>query len=208
MVTPACPPRVSVVMSVRDGEAFVAAALTSILRQTMTDFECVVIDDGSSDGTPALLERAASQDARLRLVRREGGGGLVAALNHGCSLARAPLIARMDADDVALPDRLARQLERLARQPSLVVLGAAAIFVDAQDRPLPVLRALAWPGLGWATLAQRSPAGADRVLRALSFFTRAGLLRRIRQRAARALGRAEAPRGAYDDYRSAPGARA
>jgi glycosyltransferase involved in cell wall biosynthesis len=124
-------------MSVRDGEAFVAAALTSILRQTMTDFECVVIDDGSSDGTPALLERAASQDARLRLVRREGGGGLVAALNHGCSLARAPLIARMDADDVALPDRLARQLERLARQPSLVVLGAAAIFVDAQDRPLP-----------------------------------------------------------------------
>lgn len=137
MVTPACPPRVSVVMSVRDGEAFVAAALTSILRQTMTDFECVVIDDGSSDGTPALLERAASQDARLRLVRREGGGGLVAALNHGCSLARAPLIARMDADDVALPDRLARQLERLARQPSLVVLGAAAIFVDAQDRPLP-----------------------------------------------------------------------
>ena len=73
-----------------------------------------------------------------------------------------------------------------------------------QAIPLPVLRALAWPGLGWATLAQRSPAGADRVLRALSFLTRAGLLRRLGLRGARALGRAEAPRGAYDDYRQTP----
>jgi len=131
-------------MSVRDGEAFVATALASILRQTLTDFECVVIDDGSSDNTPALLEHAASQDRRLRLVRQPGSG-LVAALNLGCSLARAPLIARMDADDVALPDRLERQLERLSRQPSLVVLGAAALFVDAQDRPLPADPTLTGP---------------------------------------------------------------
>ena len=124
-------------MSVRDGGAFVAAALASILAQTLTDFECIVIDDGSRDGTPALLQRAARADARLRLVRQEGAAGLVAALNLGCSLARAPLIARMDADDVALPDRLARQLERLAREASLVVLGGAALFVDAQDRLLP-----------------------------------------------------------------------
>lgn len=131
------PPRVSIVMSVRDGEAFVAAALASLAGQTLQDFECIVIDDGSRDGTPALLERAARHDTRLRLVRQEGGRGLVAALNLGCSLARAPWIARMDADDVALPGRLARQLERLAREPALVVLGGAAIFVDAQDRLLP-----------------------------------------------------------------------
>ena len=83
-----------------------------------------------------------------------------------------------------------------------------ALLRQGQAIPLPLLRALAWPGLGWATLAHRSPAGAQRLLRALSFLARAELLRRIRQRAARALGRAEAPRGAYDDYRSAPGARA
>lgn len=130
-------PRVSVVMSVRDGEAFLAAALASLARQTLRDFECIVIDDGSRDRTPALLEQAARDDPRLRVRRQEGGKGLVAALNLGCSLARAPLIARMDADDVALPDRLERQLERLARQPSLVVLGGAALFVDAQDRLLP-----------------------------------------------------------------------
>ena len=124
-------------MSVRDGEAFVAAALTSILGQTVSDFECVVVDDGSRDRTPAILARAASLDPRMRLVRREGGGGLVGALNLGCSVARAPLIARMDADDVSLPERLARQLARLAREPSLVVLGGAALFVDAQDRLLP-----------------------------------------------------------------------
>jgi hypothetical protein len=73
-----------------------------------------------------------------------------------------------------------------------------------QAIPLPVLRALAWPGLGFATLARRSPGAAQGVLRALSFVTREGLPRRIGQRVARALGRAEAPRGAYDDYRVAP----
>jgi hypothetical protein len=130
-------PRVSVVMSVRNGEAFLAAALASVMRQTMRDFECIVIDDGSHDGTPTLLAHAARDDARLRVLRQDGGQGLVAALNLGCSIARAPLIARMDADDVSLPDRLERQLERLARQPALVVLGGAALFVDAQDRLLP-----------------------------------------------------------------------
>ena len=74
-----------------------------------------------------------------------------------------------------------------------------------QAIPLPLLRALAWPGLGWATLARRSPAGAARLLRVLSFLTRAGLLRRIGVRTARLLGRAEAPRGAYDDYRPTRG---
>lgn len=137
-------------MSVRDGEAFVAAALASLTGQTLTDFECIVIDDGSTDATPALLAQAADQDRRVRLVRLEGGRGLVAALNLGCSLARAPLIARMDADDVALPDRLARQLQRLERSPSLVVLGGAALFVDAQDRPLPADPTPTGPG----TLAQ------------------------------------------------------
>ncbi|MEN9419483.1 MAG: hypothetical protein RI988_3103 [Pseudomonadota bacterium] len=131
------PPRVSVIMSVRDGEAFVAAALQSIRTQTMPDFECVVVDDGSRDRTPAILAAAAAQDARLRVVHAAPPGGLVAALNLGCAMARAPLLARMDADDVALPQRLAQQLERLAHDTRLVVLGGAALFVDAQDRLLP-----------------------------------------------------------------------
>ncbi len=75
-----------------------------------------------------------------------------------------------------------------------------------QAIPLPALRALAWPAMGWAVLARRHPKGAERALRALCFLTRAGLLRRIGLRTARALGRAEAPRGAYDDYRRVPAA--
>lgn len=131
------PPAVSVVMPVRDGARFVGAALTSIRRQTLRDVEIIVVDDGSADETPAVLDRHAGEDGRIRLLRQEGAGVAVA-LNAGIGAARGELIARMDADDIALPDRLARQLDHLDRHPSLAVLGTDTIRVEADGRRLRV----------------------------------------------------------------------
>ena len=117
-------PRVSVVMPVFDGERYLEEALDSILGQSLGDFELIVIDDGSTDGTAGILEERARRDERLHLFHEEHRG-LIAALNQGCGLARGTYIARMDADDVAMPDRLERQVAFLDRHPAVAVLGGA-----------------------------------------------------------------------------------
>ena len=122
-------PRVSVVMPVRDGERFLREALDSTLAQTFADFELIVVDDGSSDATPEILTEAAQRDSRLR-VRWQEPGGLTVAINAGCALAQAPLIARMDADDVMLPDRLERQVAYLDAHPDVALLGGGVVLVD------------------------------------------------------------------------------
>src|SRR5262249_28112057 len=99
-------PVVSVIMAVFDAAPWVGAAIQSLLPQTLTDFELIVIDDGSTDATAEVL--AAFVDPRLRVERR-ARAGLTRSLNRALELARAPLVARLDADDVALPERLARQ---------------------------------------------------------------------------------------------------
>jgi glycosyltransferase involved in cell wall biosynthesis len=116
------PPRVSVMLPVRDAEATLPACLDSLSGQTLRDHEVVAVDDGSRDGTPALLQRAARRDARLRTVTLPRSG-LVAALNAALAHCRAPLVARMDADDVAHPERLARQARRLEDDARTHVLG-------------------------------------------------------------------------------------
>ena len=122
-------PRVSVVMPVRDGERFLREALGSILAQTLEDVELVVVDDGSSDSTPAILEESAGRDGRVRVHRQEPGG-LTAALNAGCALAQAALIARMDGDDVMLRDRLERQAAFLDDHPEVALLGGGIVLID------------------------------------------------------------------------------
>ena len=121
---PASPhPRVSVLLPVfNDGER-IGRAVDSILGQTFTDFELVVIDDGSTDQTDAELSARAA-DARLRVIRHEENVGLVASLNHGLSLCRGELIARLDADDWAFPTRLARQVAEFDARPELVLCGS------------------------------------------------------------------------------------
>jgi glycosyltransferase involved in cell wall biosynthesis len=128
-------PAISVVMPVRDGERFLREALDSILTQTLSELELIVVDDGSVDATPRILEEVAQRDARLR-VRRQEPGGLTAALNVGCSLARAPLIARMDADDVMLPRRLERQADFMAAHLDAAVLGGGIVLTDENGREL------------------------------------------------------------------------
>ena len=128
-------PRVSVVMPVRDAERFLREALDSILAQTLADLELIVVDDGSADSTPAILEEAAGRDPRVRL-RRQEPGGLTVALNAGCALARAPLIARMDGDDVMLADRLERQAAFLDEHHDIALLGGGIVLVDEDGREI------------------------------------------------------------------------
>ncbi|UYO38943.1 glycosyltransferase [Rhodopseudomonas palustris] len=127
-------PKVSVIMPVRDGERWVAEAIRSVQNQTLHDFELLVIDDGSADATPAILADAAAADPRI-VVLTQHRDGLVAGLNSGLSAARAPLIARLDADDIALPDRLARQVDYMVAHPDVVLLGGWATIIDENGQP-------------------------------------------------------------------------
>lgn len=113
-------PQVSVVLPVWNAEGTIERAVRSILAQTVTELELIVVDDGSTDATPELL--AGMTDERLHVHRIEHQGVCVAA-NHATKIASAPIIARMDADDIARPDRLARQLDDLKRR-ELDVVGS------------------------------------------------------------------------------------
>lgn len=104
------PPLVSVVLPVYNGEKFLAEAINSILAQTFPDFELILLNDGSTDGSLKILQEYEQLDPRVRLISRENRG-LVSTLNESIDIARGEWIARMDQDDIALPQRLERQLE-------------------------------------------------------------------------------------------------
>lgn len=126
---------VSVVMPVRDGGSFLGAAVDSVLAQDFSAFELVAVDDHSTDATPAILATAAARDARVRVLRPEGRG-LVAALGCAVAEARGRYIARLDADDLAAPDRLRRQVATLEARPRLGLLGSWAETIDAGGAPI------------------------------------------------------------------------
>lgn len=126
-------PAISAVLSVYNGETYVREAVESILAQTFTDFELIIINDGSTDGSGAILRELGAQDSRIVLVER-ANGGLVSALNEGIAQAKGDLIARMDADDVAMPERFALQLARMTAEPNLGVLGSFIRIVDKKGR--------------------------------------------------------------------------
>jgi hypothetical protein len=136
-------PSISVAMSVYNGERFLADAIESVLEQTYGDFEFLILDDGSSDASRAIARHYAARDSRIRLIARENRG-LVASLNELLDAARAPLVARMDADDICLPERFARQIAFLEAHPDVGVLGTwtedidehgAAYTLEAPDHP-------------------------------------------------------------------------
>ncbi|GAM06002.1 glycosyltransferase [Novosphingobium sp. MBES04] len=129
------PPAISVVLSVYNGERYLAQAIESVLAQTFADFEFLILDDGSRDGSRAILERYARRDARIRLTLRENRG-LIVSLNELVVLARAPIIARMDADDICRSDRFALQYAFLDAHPEYGVVGSWSADIDAEGRPL------------------------------------------------------------------------
>jgi glycosyltransferase involved in cell wall biosynthesis len=126
MIVPS--PLISVLMPVYNAERYVAEAVESILAQSFRDFEFIIIDDGSTDGSLAILEKYAARDERIRLISRPNTG-LVGALNEGLSMARADLIARMDADDIAMPERFASQAEYLSNHHEVVAVGGRILAI-------------------------------------------------------------------------------
>jgi len=148
-------PRVSVVLPCYEAERFLAESLESLLGQTFGDLEVLAIDDGSSDGTPEVLERFATRDARVRVLRNDVNRGVIETLNRGVAEARGEIVARMDADDVAAPTRIERQVEVLARRPEIDLVGTAVEVIDGESgrrlRPRPV-RCLGPGGARFASL--------------------------------------------------------
>lgn len=131
-------PTVSVIMAVKNGADYLSAAVESILAQSFSDFEFIIIDDGSDDGvTLPLLQKFAQRDARIRLVSR-ANRGLTPSLNEGLSLATGEFIARMDGDDLATPDRFKLQVEFLRANPDVVLLGGAYELIDGAGRRIRV----------------------------------------------------------------------
>lgn len=126
-------PAISVAMSVYNNAPFLRDAIESILAQSVTDFEFLIVNDGSNDGSAEIIDAYAARDPRVRPMHQQNRG-LVASLNRLVTEARAPLIARMDGDDVSVPDRFARQVEFLARNPDHGVVGAWATSIDEQGR--------------------------------------------------------------------------
>ena len=126
---------ISVVLPVRDGERWLDAALVSIRQQTVEEIEIVVVDDGSVDASLAIAVRHAAEDDRVRVVEL-AGGGLPAALNAGIAEATGDWIARMDADDIALPHRFERQLAAATAAPDIAGWSSWARIVDADDREI------------------------------------------------------------------------
>lgn len=128
-------PLISVILPVYNGERYLAAAVQSILAQTCADFELLIVDDGSTDSTADIVRQFAAADARVRVLWQDHGG-IVAGLNRGLAEARGELIARMDADDIARPERFAKQVEFLRRHPACVAMGTAMLYVDPEGAPI------------------------------------------------------------------------
>lgn len=122
-------PRVSFVIPAYNAQRYLVQAVHSVLMQTFSDFECIVVDDGSTDRTSNLLSDLAVRDGRVRPMRIPHGG-IVEALNAGINAARAELIARMDADDICMPERLARQVAYMDEHPECVAVGSQVTLVD------------------------------------------------------------------------------
>jgi glycosyltransferase involved in cell wall biosynthesis len=128
-------PRISVVMSVFDAEDTVGEAINSVLAQTFGDFEFIIVDDGSTDRSSAILRNAARGDARIRLLR-QSNTGLTRALNIGLGAATGTYIARQDADDVSHPERFRRQAAYLDSRPDVTVVGGDSVDVYPDGREL------------------------------------------------------------------------
>ncbi len=128
-------PLISVLMPSYNVSSYIDEAIESILRQTLDDFELLILDDGSTDGTIAAIQKQAQRDERIRFFPMKHVG-YVKMLRFGLSQAHGTLIARMDSDDVALPERFSREVEYLNVHPECVAVGSQVILTDPYGTPV------------------------------------------------------------------------
>ncbi len=133
-------PRVTVLMPVFNRERFLDEAIESVLGQEFSQLELLIVDDGSTDGTPALLETWARRDARLVVCTLPENQGIPTALNTGLAQARAPYVARLDSDDVMMPGRLAAQAHVLDSRPDVVLVSCAYETMNVDGRSIDTWR--------------------------------------------------------------------
>lgn len=127
-------PALSVALSVYNGASHLGLAIESITRQTYTDFEFLILNDGSSDASADIINEHAARDRRIRPIHRDNRG-LIASLNQLVDESRAPLIARMDADDISLPERFAKQMAFMTANPDYGVVGTWTSDIDEHGDP-------------------------------------------------------------------------
>jgi glycosyltransferase involved in cell wall biosynthesis len=131
-------PEISVLMSVYNGERFLRQAIESVLTQSFSDFEFIIVNDASTDSTLEILKEYQAADQRIRLLSNTENLGLSKSLNRGLELATGEFIARMDADDVCRPERFATQLSWLKSKPEILVLGSNIQKIDENGTPLSI----------------------------------------------------------------------
>lgn len=130
------PPAISVIMPAYNAQKHIREAIESILAQTFTDFELIIVNDGSSDKTAAIIKSFQAKDKRIRMVQNTGTHNIAEVLNCGIGFARSNIIARMDADDISEPLRLELQYALLTGSARLAVVGADIIIIDSSGRHL------------------------------------------------------------------------
>lgn len=125
---------VSVILSAYNGKQYLPKAINSILSQTYRDFEFLIVNDGSTDETGKIMEEFAKQDARIRVITNEKNLGLTKSLNIALRQAQGVYVARMDADDVALSERLEKQVSFLDVHPEIGMVGTAFEWIDENGK--------------------------------------------------------------------------
>lgn len=158
MTNPTTLPTASVLLPVHNGGAYLNAAIESVLAQSFTDYELLLLDDGSQDGSLECMKQHAALDARCRL-HSWPNRGLVATLNEGVRLARGQILLRMDADDLCRPERFAQQIAYLEGHPECVAVGTQVMLIDPDGQPLrPFIETMGHDEIDAAHLAERGGA--------------------------------------------------
>lgn len=126
-------PLVSIILPAYNCEKYIRKTIDSLLHQTYTHFDLLIINDGSTDTTSAIID--GYTDARIQHIRNDGNKGLIYTLNRGLELAKGKYIARIDADDICLPTRLEKQVDWLEKNPKTAIVATQIIFINELDEP-------------------------------------------------------------------------
>jgi hypothetical protein len=173
-------PLVSIVMPVYNGEKYLAKAIESILIQSFTNFEFIIIDDGSNDSSLTILKQYSSKDPRVRVIVNEENLGIAKSLNKGVTQAQGKYIARMDADDISLSNRIEQQVDFLEAHPDISVLGAQFTIIDSNDNLLGGITLPIFPGVVKWELIYSCPLAHPAIMMRRSLFSIEGFQYRHR----------------------------